>query len=545
MRNNRVPVRNQYKNQFVLASLCGVCVLLIAIIFFISNHTVEASYDGNDTVTAAQVEDAYAFLQQSQAVTEAATQLDESCTYGSYQSFLEYLNVWNASNLQSVLDWEANKDEPLSATQLARTSAQVAELFETAVYDSYDPVQPAVDDIQDRGNVHMPKVDASTMVRVLLLQDDACVGKNIYVSANAPYTVTFHGQTRQKKKHKVTGAGKLDLEIGETAVISSEEGQVYLAKKDGSRRTLGYNGDLKITRYEDGYAVVNVVPIEDYLCGVVQSEMPAYFEEEALKAQVVCARTYIVMQMMQENYPQYEADVDDSVRYQAYNRTAPDVRVVDAVKAVYGQILTKDDLPAETYFFSTSAGMTSGRELWGMPQLDYLQPVRGNADQTVMDLSDEETFRTYIGEQIQTDYDYDSSYYRWKAVLKPDQEDLRMKVLERNSSGAVTRLRISTDQGEQELANEHEIREQLGGWMCDLRDKDGAELPVSELLPSVYFYVQPIEDGIVLFGGGLGHGIGMSQYGANGCAQDGMSMEQILQTYYPGTELYQLYTKNE
>ena len=78
--------------------------------------------------------------------------------------------------------------------------------------------------------------------------------------------------------------------------------------------------------------------------------------------------------------------------------------------------------------------------------------------------------------------------------------------------------------------------------MCDLRDKDGAELPVTELLPSVYFYVQPVEDGIVLFGGGLGHGIGMSQYGANGCAQDGMTMEQILQTYYPGTQLYQLYT---
>ena len=50
-----------------------------------------------------------------------------------------------------------------------------------------------------------------------------------------------------------------------------------------------------------------------------------------------------------------------------------------------------------------------------------------------------------------------------------------------------------------------------------------------------------IEDGDVI-GGGLGHGIGMSQYGANGCAQDGMTMEQILQTYYPGTQLYQLYT---
>ena len=542
MRNNRMPVHNQYKNQVVLASLCGVCALLIVAIFFISNHASAESRDGGDTVTVAQVEDAYAFLHQPQAVTEAARQLDEPCTYGRYQNFLEYLNVWDAADLQQLLDWKADQDKPLSSTQLARTSAQVAELFETAVYDSYDPVQSAAADIQSGTDVHMPDVNASTKIRVLLLQDGACVGKHVYASANAPYTVTFHGQTRQKKKHKVTGTGQLHLQTGESAVISSEDGQVYLANKDGSRRTLGYHGDLRITRYAEGYAVVNIVPIEDYLCSVVQSEMPAYFEEEALKAQAVCARTYITMQLMQDNYPQYGADVDDSVRYQVYNRTAPDARVVDAVRAVYGQILAKDDLPAETYFFSTSTGMTSGRELWGMPQLDYLQPVRGNAGQSVVDLSEEEAFRVYIGEQIQSDYDYGSSYYRWKAVLKPDEEELRVEVLERNSSGAVTRLRICTDQGEREIANEHEIREQLGRWMCDLRDKDGAELPVTELLPSVYFYVQPVEDGIVLFGGGLGHGIGMSQYGANGCAQDGMTMEQILQTYYPGTQLYQLYT---
>ena len=118
-------------------------------------------------------------------------------------------------------------------------------------------------------------------------------------------------------------------------------------------------------------------------------------------------------------------------------------------------------------------------------------------------------------------------------------------MLERNASGAVSRLRIRTQNGERELTNEHEIRRALGRWLSELRDKDGEKLPAGDLLPSVYFYVQPVEDGIVLSGGGLGHGIGMSQYGANGCAQAGMDMEQILQTYYPGTALYQLYTKDE
>ena len=544
MRKYRVPDKKQFKNQFVLASLCGICVLLIGVIFFISNHAAAKSSATGDTVTAAQVEEAYAFLNQSQAVTEAAKQLDEPCTYGAYQQFLEYLNVWKAANLSNLLDWEQQKNEPLSAWQLSQTRAQVAELFETG---TYDPVQPAVPAVQEMEDVHMPEVDASTKIRVLLLQDGACVGDEVYVSANEPYTVTFQGVTKQKKEHKIVSIGKLGLEIGETAVVSSEAGKIYLADQDGARDTLGYCGDLRITRYADGYAIVNVVPIEDYLCGVVQSEMPAYFETEALKAQVVCARTYIVLQLMQDNYPQYGADVDDSVQYQVYNRTAPDERVVAAVREVYGQILAKDDLPAETYFFSTSAGVTSGRELWGLPQLDYLQPVRGNADdRSVPDLSDEDAFRAYISEQVASDYDSDSSYYRWQALLQPDEElEVRLKVLERTASGAVSRLRIRTQNGERELTNEHEIRRALGRWLSELRDKDGGKLPAGDLLPSVYFYVQPVEDGIVLSGGGLGHGIGMSQYGANGCAQAGMDMEQILQTYYPGTALYRLYAKDE
>lgn len=541
MKKYRVPAKKQSKNQYVLACLCGICVLLIAIIFFLSNRVVVADHGVNEAVTITQVEEAYAFLNQSQAVEEAAELLDEPCTCGTYQSFLEHLNVWKAAKLEELLDWETNKEEPLSNALLVQTSSQVAELFETA---AFDPVQLEPDDLTDRTEVHMPQVDTSTMIRVLLLQDGACVGSRIYASANAPYTVTFHGQTKSKKKHTVTAIGKLHLKVGETAEISSGKGKVYLTDKEGSRKTLGYSGTLRITRYEDGYAVVNVVPIEDYLCGVVQSEMPAYFEKEALKAQVVCARTYIVLQLMQENYPQYDADVDDSVQYQAYNKTAPDERVVEAVDEVCGQILMKDDLPAETYFFSTSAGMTSGRELWGLPQLDYLQPVRGNPKKTALDLSDEDSFRAYITKQTDTDYDHDSSYYRWKATLRSDQEEFRIQVLHRNASGAVTRLRISSTEGEQELENEHEIRERLGSLMCDLRDKNGAALPAGKLLPSVYFYVQPIEDGIVLFGGGLGHGIGMSQYGANGCAQNGMTMEQILETYYPGTKLCQLY-KNQ
>ena len=67
-------------------------------------------------------------------------------------------------------------------------------------------------------------------------------------------------------------------------------------------------------------------------------------------------------------------------------------------------------------------------------------------------------------------------------------------------------------------------------------------MKAGELLPSAYFYIQPVKEGIVLFGGGLGHGIGMSQYGANGLAKQGADMEEILDFYYQDVELQQFYS---
>ena len=272
------------------------------------------------------------------------------------------------------------------------------------------------------------------------------------------------------------------------------------------------------------------------------------------------------------------------MRFQAYNKSAPDARALEAVDETKGMVLTKDGLPISAYFFSTSHGMTSGRELWGLSDLDYLQPVCGRADGDFPDLSDEEAFRAYIRESNADDYDASSSYYRWKAMLdldahledvktllqgidevRPDcviikdndgqevsaaamdswEEAQQLKVLERSSSGAVLRLLIVFSDGMAELSNENYIRQVLGVWMNTIWDKDGSQLKAGDMLPSAYFYVQPVKEGIVLFGGGLGHGIGMSQYGANGLAKQGADMKEILDFYYQDVELQQLYSDME
>ena len=569
------------KNQIVVACLFFICVLLIFTIFFISNRTIPAAQDTQSCVTREDVAEAYAFLGQDEAVESglSGSSSDEVFTYGEYREFLKQLYLWEAGNFEGFLDWDDRKDEGVSPDVLSESRDVVAELFETRAAEQEQREEAPVAETKPS----VPQVDENTKIRVLLLQNGMPVANEIRFSANETYSISWGKKTKEKKKNQVICAGQLKLAVGESAVVQSENGEVYLADEQGDRDTLGYTGSFRITRYEDGYAVVNEVKIEDYLYGVVQSEMPAYFEEEALKAQAVCARTYIVTQLMQDNYPQYEADVDDSVRFQAYNKAAPDTRVVKAVDATKGQILTKDGLPINAYFFSTSHGVTSGREIWGLSELDYLQPVRGNKDTDMPDLSDEETFRAYIRESDADDYDASSSYYRWKATLdisdhlsdvktllrgideiQPEcviirddrgqqttaavmdgwKEVQQLKVLERSSTGAVLRLLIVFSDGEVVLSNENYIRQVLGVWMDKLQDKDGSPVKSGDMLPSVYFYVQPIKEGIVLFGGGLGHGIGMSQYGANGLAKQDADMKSILEFYYKDICLEQLYCED-
>ena len=569
------------KNQIVVACLFLICVALVFIIFFVSNNTRFSAKYAQNCVTRTDVEEAYEFLNQPDAVQAALGDLTETdvFTYGVYQQFLEQLHLWNVVESEVFSGWNDKKNEGVSLAVLLESRNVIAELFEIMDAEPDEEESPIPESISS-----MPRVDEHTNIRVLLLHQGEPLAKEICFSANESYEISWKGKTKEKKKNQVIRTGQLRLAVGETAVVKSKKGEVYLADAQGNRETLGYRGSFRITRYAGGYAVVNVVNIEDYLYGVVQSEMPAYFEKEALKAQAVCARTYIIAQLMQDHYPQYEADVDDSVRFQAYNQSAPDERVVKAVDATKGKIISKDGLPINAYFFSTSHGETSNREIWELPALDYLQPVRGNADGEMIDLSDEDTFRAYIRQKQEGDYDASSVYYRWKATLDitthlaevktllqgidevradcviiknnsgqeltadaiGDWEEIQqLEVLKRSSSGAVLQLRIIFAEGEVLLSNENHIRQVLGMWMTALQDQDGQGLNKSELLPSAYFYVQPVKEGIVLFGGGLGHGIGMSQYGANGLAGQGADMEEILDFYYQDVELQQLYADHD
>ena len=93
-----------------------------------------------------------------------------------------------------------------------------------------------------------------------------------------------------------------------------------------------YRGRLELVRREDGIVVINELPLEEYLYGVVPGEMPASYPLEALKSQAICARTYAYERLQRAGLPEYGAHVDDSTAFQVYQNLAEQGQTTQAVK---------------------------------------------------------------------------------------------------------------------------------------------------------------------------------------------------------------------
>lgn len=107
-------------------------------------------------------------------------------------------------------------------------------------------------------------------------------------------------------------------------VLSPAEdgGKISLLSVNRSQGTPAYRGSMEIRKTGQGFVVINELPVEEYLYGVVPSEMPVSYPMEALKAQAICARTYVYAHLESPGYGEYGAHVDDSTGYQVYNNTA-------------------------------------------------------------------------------------------------------------------------------------------------------------------------------------------------------------------------------
>lgn len=292
-----------------------------------------------------------------------------------------------------------------------------------------------------------------------------------------------------------------------------------------------YEGELEVIETDQGYLLINELPVEDYLKYVVPSEMPPGYEMEALKAQAVCARTYAYRQIQEKALVQFCADVDDSVNFQVYNNQAADERASQAVQETSGEIMTYEDEPIIAYFFSTSSGATSTDEVW-----------------------EEETAPCL--KSVVSDYDSDMPWYRWNVSFTKEQVnaclqnhgydigDIKdIQVTRRSQGGAAVSCDFIGTEDTVTVENELNIRKLLSPYGISIERQDGSVVTDFNLLPSAYFESEPYYDengevqGFTFEGGGYGHGVGMSQNGANGMAKQGAGYLEILNYYFDGFTL--------
>lgn len=268
-----------------------------------------------------------------------------------------------------------------------------------------------------------------------------------------------------------------------------------------------YNNEvIKVKRVSTGEVIS--IPLEEYVIGVVAGEMPASFDIEALKAQAIASRTY-VLKRAANNKGEY--DVVDSVSNQVYldNTQMKEKwpityeknlsKIKEAVLSTKGQVLLYNNNIIDAMFFSTSNGYTENSDDIFTSHLPYLTSVESKWDEV------------------------ESPVFSSKNEISK-QEFLRNLNLEINKDITI-----------------NNIKKTQTGRIKSL-DINGKTFESSEIrkifnLKSTSFKIELNDDKVVFNVLGFGHGVGMSQYGANGMAKEGYNYMQILKHYYKNCDI--------
>ena len=276
-------------------------------------------------------------------------------------------------------------------------------------------------------------------------------------------------------------------------------------------------GTIKLLHKSTGE--VEEVPLDTYLCNVVSAEMPADFELEALKAQAVVARTYTIYKIQNKKHD--NADIcDDSSCCQAWiskedrlarwdedKRESNWEKIEQCVNETKGKIITYNGAPINAFFHSNSGGTTElPVNVWGGgTEYPYLQVVETAGEEGYSQYSSEATFtQEEVLEKLKTKYE---------DITIDFSNDDDLKILDYTDSGRVKTVKF----GNHELSGT-ETRSLFG-------------------LKSTNFEIIKENENIKFSVKGYGHGVGMSQTGANTLAKEGKSYEDIIKHFYVGVEI--------
>ena len=297
-----------------------------------------------------------------------------------------------------------------------------------------------------------------------------------------------------------------------------------------------YEGRFQIYAWGREVKAVVELPLERYVAAVASSEMHPDAPIEAVKAQVVAARTNL-FRTAGKHHPNEPYDVCAEDHCQVFRGLhILKGRVLEAAEETAGEIITYDGEPIEARYSKACGGITETFPVvWGEEDRPYSPSFRDWSRDDGYDASTEEGFlRFYPVEDSFCNLSFPGieNLYRWEVPYSRKElsdklkhlgvgKVLRIVPLKRGRSGRIYELSIVGEKGERKIRGEYAIREALG----------------NPFLPSSAFVVEEKGDGFILRGMGWGHGVGMCQMGAIGMAMRGYGYREILGHYYRGTEV--------
>ncbi|WP_307585316.1 stage II sporulation protein D [Paenibacillus wynnii] len=291
---------------------------------------------------------------------------------------------------------------------------------------------------------------------------------------------------------------------------------------------------------------IESLPLEDYVTGVIAAEMPADFELEALKAQAVAARTFILRRLVAgdvSGVPVPGANVTDTISHQAYvskdtleqqwergGKSAALAKLRRAVKETRGVIMTYKGKPITASFFASSGGYTENSEDYWSAAVPYLRSVASPWEKEIT--PNFKVTYTFSTAELLSKLGVSTASTKDSIPVSVESSE-RVKTQSLSaSSGSSPLLKILS------MTTGHHIKEiSIGGVIFT-----GREVREKLQLRSTQFTWSIHGTQIEITTYGNGHSVGMSQWGANGMAREGKTATQILKHYYSGVSFNQVST---
>lgn len=436
-------------------------------------------------------------------------------------------------------------------------------------------------------------------VRVAISTDNfkSLFFENIKIKSESGFNLYVKGQEKVYSPSEILNISpNQDFNIGEKEIIiikpiNENEGLNIIGLKRGYENP-NFKGSIEICKINEKYLVINEVLLNDYIKSVLSSNNEIPKSEEFIKAFSIILRTNTINKINENNFYEYGANFDDSPSFQTYNNLELNEKINNYVNNTEDLVIYSDNKIESLNYFAYSAGITGNSgEIWpARKSLEFptvspahLKSVKLFEDSIFNNLTEEINANIFFKTKDINSIESNSNWFRWSTNINLEDFTLNLterlqflyknypnfikilqeegvyksldipnitkindiKVNKRGEAGNIMEIEIFTDSCQIILMTDQIIKQFFK--ITEIIDNKGNKIKDIYNIPSSYFVFDKIYDQsgnlekINLYGGGYGHGVGFSIYGAEILEKNGQNYSEILKTFYSDIEILSLY----